>query len=696
VRYWRIFLAAFFMWFGAQAAHAADGQSAHISARLIAASQTVSQGGEVTIALDYTAAKGWHTYWVNPGDTGLAPTFRWSLPDGVTLGDIAWPTPEKLPAFGLMSYGYAGETLLSLPLRNAAKLAPGASLPIRAHVDFLVCADVCVPESVDVSLDLKVGAKGGTATASDDAAKIMAAQKALPKALAAPGRVAMSGDTVALGFTDNNDPHFADPRGAWFFPLQPNVISAPADQTPDVGGEGFALRVKAAGASLPSGPLSGVLKFADGDAYLVNLEPGPLLPGMHGLGAPAAVQKASASGLMLAMLAAFAGGLILNLMPCVFPVLSMKLLGLARAHHDTRLARAEALYYGVGVVLSFVLLAGVLEAARALGASLGWGFQLQSPYVVAGLAVVMLLVALNMSGLFEVGASLQGLGAGHLDQNRPRLSAFLTGVLAVVVAAPCTAPFMATAIGVALAQGGLAAFLIFVSLGLGFALPFVALTFVIAYAPGVAKALPKPGKWMDRLKQGLSVLMYAAALWLVWVFAQQVAFGGLVLLGVALVLVAIGVLRLPLPSWVKPVVLVAGAFLCLFAASLPRADKPQAAPSGLAAHRDFSLDTLAQLRSGGRPVLVDLTAAWCVTCKVNERLVLTTPKFEAALKATNTAYLVGDWTNQDAEITRYLSLYGRSGVPLYVYYGAHNAAPQILPQILRTDDVVRVMEAGAK
>jgi thiol:disulfide interchange protein DsbD len=417
---------------------------------------------------------------------------------------------------------------------------------------------------------------------------------------------------------------------------------------------------------------------------------------MHGLGAPVVAQKSSLTGILLAMLAAFAGGLILNLMPCVFPVLSMKLLSLARAHHDTRLARSEALIYGAGAVLSFVALAAILEVVRALGGSLGWGFQLQSPYVVAILAVVMLLVALNMSGLFEIGSSLQGLGGGLYAQNRPRLSAFLTGVLAVVVAAPCTAPFMATAIGVALAQGGLAAFAIFVSLGVGFALPFVALTFLIAYAPGVANALPKPGKWMDRLKQGLSLLMYAAALWLVWVFAQQVEAGGLILLALGLILVVAALVRIPWPAWVRPVVLAAGLLLSLFAASLPRTDKIGSMPSGLLPHRDFHVETLAQLRSEGKPVLVDLTAAWCVTCKVNERLVLSTPAFAQTLKETGTVYMVGDWTNQDAEISHYLSLYGRSGVPLYVYYGTHNAAPVILPQILRTKDVIRVLENGAK
>lgn len=673
-------------------AHADDGKSAHITARLISTSPTVPQDGQITIALDYTAAKGWHTYWVNPGDTGLAPTFHWNLPDGVTVGDVAWPAPEKLPAFGLMSYGYAGETVLSLPLHNASGLKPGDVLPIKAHVDFLVCADVCVPESLDVALDLKVG----PLASGTDAGRIAAAQKALPQPAPA-GRVSLNGDTVELGFTNAKDSHFTDPRGAWFFPAQPNLIAAAADQTADVGGDGFTLRVKAAGASLPDGPLSGVLTFTDGKAYAVTLERGAPLPGMSGLGAPTANAPASVSGVLLAMLAAFVGGLILNLMPCVFPVLSMKLLSLARAHHDVKLARSEALLYGVGAVLSFVALATILEAVRALGGSLGWGFQLQSPYVVAVLAVVMLLVALNMSGLFEIGASLQGVGAGHLDQSRPRLSAFLTGVLAVVVAAPCTAPFMATAIGIALAQGGVTAFAIFVSLGLGFAVPFVALTYLIAYAPGVAKALPKPGPWMDRLKQGLSLLMYAAALWLVWVFAQQVGTVGLILLIAALALVVLAVLRVPLPAWIKPVVLVAGVGLSVLAAAMPRAAVTPSTPSAQSATaRPFNVDTLAQLRTEGKPVLVDLTAAWCVSCKVNERLVLSTKRFQTALKDTGTVYMVGDWTNQDAEISRYLSLYGRSGVPLYVYYGAHNAAPKILPQILNTDDVIKVLKDGAK
>ena len=668
-------------------AHAAEGQSAHIKARLIADSATVAPGGWIRVGLAYDAAKGWHTYWINPGDTGLAPKFTWNLPDGVTAGDVQWPTPTLLPAFGLMSYGYDGPTTLLIPLTNASHLGAGDTLPIKAHVDFLVCADVCIPESLDVSLNLKVGAS----SPGPDAGAMARAIAALPQAKGPAGTVDLNKGMVDLGF-----PTALEGRGAYFFPAQSDLVSAPAPQALDLGGQGFALRVKSAGDALPEGPLSGVLKLADGTAYEVALTRAPLSPTVHGLGAaPQSKPTTSFGGVVLAMLFAFVGGLILNLMPCVFPVLSMKLLSLSRAGHDKGLAQAEALVYGAGAIVSFVALAMMLQVAHSLGASLGWGFQLQSPFVTALLALVMLLVALNMSGFFEIGASLQSAAGVSFDAKRPLVGAFLTGVLAVVVAAPCTAPFMATAIGVALAQGGVTSFAIFVALGLGFALPFVALTFLITLVPGVARALPKPGKWMDVLKHALSVLMYLAAAWLIWVFAQQVQMTGLLILVVALAAVTAGVLKLPLPRFAKVCLLVAGVTLCVFAAMQPRASKMHSLPSGLGPHQDFSVATLATLRSQNTPVLVDMTAAWCVTCKVNERLVMATAPFQKAMKETGTVYMVGDWTNQDAEISHYLTLYGRSGVPLYVYYGRNNAEPKVLPQILNTDAVVKVLRAGA-
>ena len=685
--FYRFLLSVLVLAFAAAApVHAAEGQSAHITAKLIAESATVAPNGQVLLGLDYVTTKGWHTYWINPGDTGLAPKITWNLPDGVTAGDIQWPTPTQLPAFGLMSYGYDGPTTLLIPLRNASKLTAGDTLPIKAHVDYLVCADVCIPESLDVSLNLKVGppSRGPGAAAIDKA------KSALPQVDPLKGTIDIHNNTVEFGF-----PGSFDARGAYFFPAQSDVVSATAPQTVDMGGKGFALRTQGAGAALPEGPLSGVLKLANGKAYNVDLARAPLSPDVHGLGGPGE-EKANTSigGVLIAMAFAFIGGLILNLMPCVFPVLSMKLLSLSRAGHDHRLAQTEALVYGAGAIVSFVALALMLQVAHSLGASLGWGFQLQSPFVTALLALVMLLVALNMSGFFEIGASLQSAAGVAFDAKRPLIAAFLTGVLAVVVAAPCTAPFMATAIGVALAQGGVTSFAIFVALGLGFALPFVALTFLITMVPGVAKALPKPGKWMDMLKYALSLLMYAAAAWLVWVFAQQVQMSGLIILLVALAVVTAGVLKLPLPKFAKAFLLVGGLVLCIFAAMQPHASKTTSVASDLPPHSEFHVAALADLRGQNTPVLVDLTAAWCVTCKVNERLVMATPAFRKALKDTGTVYMVGDWTNQDSEISHYLTLYGRSGVPLYVYYGRNNAEPKVLPQILNKDAVVKLLESG--
>ena len=673
-------------------AWAQTGRSAHIEARLIAQSMTVPKGGDALLVLDYAATPGWHTYWTNPGDAGLAAAFRWNLPDGMTVSDTRWPTPKILPTLGLTSYGYDSRALVVITVHDNGSFAPGDALPVKAHIDFLVCKDVCIPEGLDVGLVMKAGpAEPGPDTRTVDMA-LAALPAALPQI---QPTIDVRHGEVELGFPSASaGDRLARPQGAYFFPEQADVFAPGDPQTLDLGADGFTLRVKAGDDGLPDGLLTGVLSLGDGRAYHVALRRAGLAPDVHGLGAAVARADTSPAGILVAMGLAFLGGLILNLMPCVFPVLSMKLLSLSRAGHDGKAARRESLIYGGGAVASFVALAALLGLAHLLGASLGWGFQLQSPVITAGLALVMLVVALNMSGFFEVGASLQGVGADVFDQRRPGVSAFMTGVLAVVVAAPCTAPFMATAIGVALAQGGLAAFAIFVALGLGFALPFVALTFLITAVPGVARRLPRPGPWMDRLRQGLSLLMYLAALWLVWVFAQQVVVAGLALLVLALGVVATALILARRPAFFRPALLALGVTLCLGAAFMPRAGKMQSMPSGLLPHRDFSTATLAALREQGKPVLVDLTAAWCVTCKVNEKLVLTQPAFARALSDTGTVYMVGDWTNQDADISHYLGLYGRSGVPLYVYYGPHDAAPVILPQILNTNDVIRLLRGA--
>jgi thiol:disulfide interchange protein len=355
----------------------------------------------------------------------------------------------------------------------------------------------------------------------------------------------------------------------------------------------------------------------------------------------------------------------------------MKLLALAKAGHNAKAGRRESLFYGLGVLITFLGLGLILGL---LGSSLGWGFQLQSPWVTASLALLMLGVGLNMSGLFHLGSGLQRLGSGALSRH-PDLSALMTGILAVIVAAPCTAPFMATAIGVALAQGGLISLGVFLALGLGFAIPVIALTFAISYSPKLANALPKPGKWMDRLRQILAVPMYGAALWMAWVFSQQVNQTGLLALIMAMVILG---LALWWPFKALPKLARMGAFGLVIALSvLATIQKPEIDSKEVKTdYETFSTDRIAQLQSENKPVLVNLTAAWCVTCKVNEGLVFNTKAFKSALSETNTVYMVGDWTNQDADITQYLSQKGRSGVPLYVYYGSKGSEPVVLEQMI--------------
>lgn len=683
----RIFLAVIlaFLLSGSGMAVAQPVKTAHLSTELIAET-TVTPGGQVWVAIRHTPLKGWHTYWQNPGDTGLPPTVAWTLPAGVTAAPLRFPTPEVQPYMGLTNFGYGGETALLTEITNRSVLKDGV-LPIRAKVDFLVCAEVCVPESVSLSLDLKVTPKP---EALNDFSK---ARAALPRPLKVDGAYSLKAETLTIGLISPADTgaatDFAHPGGAYLFPLTGGQIDASAPQKIELGPQGFTLSLRTKKSI--DGPFSGVIRFASGRAYQVTVAPGTPPTVARGLGAPP--QARPAIGLMsvvAAMGLAFAGGLILNLMPCVFPVLSMKLLALARAGHDGAAGRRESLFYGAGVLITFGALGGLLSL---LGSALGWGFQLQSAWVTAGLTLLLLAVALNMSGLFEVGSGLQSLAGGRLSGGNADLTALLTGVLAVVVAAPCTAPFMATAIGVALAQGGLVSFVIFLALGLGFALPVVGLTFLITYVPAVAQRLPRPGPWMDRLRHLLALPMYAAALWMAWVFAQQVSGLGLFALILALGLLTAGlwwrrVKYLSLPGFLRPVFI----GLALVLAASAALQKPETPVRVSVDHEAFSSARIAELRAEGRPVLVNLTAAWCVTCKVNERLVFETRAFRDALKDTGTAYLVGDWTNQDPAISQYLSQNGRSGVPLYVYYGKDNADPVVLGQLLSTKDVVKVLK----
>jgi len=688
-------------------ASAAPVNSGHVTVELVADTQSVAPGGTLHIALRQQIAPGWHTYWRNPGDSGEATTIAWALPPGWHAGDIVWAAPKKLPIGPLMDYGYEGAVLLPTAVTAPANATPGASVLIRARADYLVCKDICVPEGADLTLLLPVST--GLPAADPAWGKPIAdALAAAPKsggltAALTPGaslKLSITGAAVKGG-------QFPD---AYFYPYDSTVIDHAQPQTIDRGPDGLTLTL-APGSAFKTGKapasVAGLLAFG-GRTVEVNAAVGPPLAGANGLGAPVKALSPSGqiSAVLLALVSAFIGGLILNLMPCVFPILSMKVVALARHAHGASLA-AQGLAFMGGVVATFLLLAGALIAARAAGQAVGWGFQLQSPAVVAALALIMLLAALNLSGVFEIGERLQSIAgeAGGADKGDLAGSA-LTGALAVAVAAPCTAPFMAGAIGFALTQGPVVALAIFLALGLGLAAPFTALSF----APGLLRLLPRPGAWMATLKSVLAFPMYGAAAWLVWVFSQQSGTLGLAALLAAAVLAGFAgwlygeaqrARMVGGTAWVRlgiagvAILLAAGLVATARPAPALAAGGGQIETGGIPAQA-FSPDKLAALHAAGKPVFVNLTAAWCVTCQVNERVALTNSAVANAFAKDGVTYLVGDWTNRDATIAQTLAEHGRAGVPLYLMYGAGGGEPQVLPQILTPGIVLDAEKKAAK
>jgi thiol:disulfide interchange protein DsbD len=689
--------------------------SGHIESELVAQESGIAPGGTIYVALRQKIQKDWHTYWRNPGDAGEPTKIAWTLPAGWAAGDMVWPTPIKARLGPLLDYAYEGEVLIPVPISAPASAQVGTTVSLTAKVSYLVCEQVCVPEDAELSLLLPVvaGSAGADPKWGGKIAEVLA--KA-PKPAGLKAVFKLDGQALKLAVT-GGPLKGADMADAYFFPYSAKVIEHAADQAIERGPEGLTLTLKpgydfVGGGTAPT-ELQGVLALADGSAWEVTATPGEPPAAAAGLGAPPAKSQASTGGapggLVGALALAFLGGLILNLMPCVFPVLSMKAASLAgHAHHESK-ARVQGLAFLVGVLATFLALAGLLLAVRAGGAAVGWGFQLQSPLVIATLALLMLLVALNMSGVFEIGTSIQGVGAGASSRDGA-LGAFFTGALAVVVAAPCTAPFMAGALGYALTQPAVVALSVFAALGLGFAAPFVA----VAFIPAVLRRLPRPGAWMETLKKGLAFPMYGAALWLTWVFAQQ---AGPIALGQVLgagVLAAFGAWIYGLAQGRRAagrafLVSMVVSLLCLIAAlalaiSAALAAKPPAsiataaAPSsgpGLVAEA-WSPERVAALRAEGRPVLVDFTAAWCVTCQVNEKVALSGGKVSEAFKAQNAVFLKADWTNRDPVIAKALAEFGRVGVPLYVVYPKDGGEPVILPQLLTEGMVIEAIEqAGA-
>jgi thiol:disulfide interchange protein len=679
----------------------------HLEAELVARDQSIAPGATTYVALRQKIDKGWHTYWRNSGDSGEATRIEWTLPEGWTAGEIVWPAPHRQPTGPLMNYGYQGEVLLPVPITAPASARSGDTVTLKAAASFLVCEEICVPEDAVLTLSLPV--RDGLAEQNPVWGPAIA--KTLAAAPAPAGFTALfqktPGGALALAITGESlkGADFAD---AYFFPFDSTAIDHAKPQAIERGPEGLTLTITPGYAfQQPEPPktLAGVLTIA-GRSYEISATEGPPPAGASGLGPPPARASGGAGaslGLPLAAAFAFLGGLILNLMPCVFPILAMKAASLAGHAHERRAAQGQGIAFLVGVLATFLVLAGALIAVRAGGAAVGWGFQLQSPPVVAGLSLLMLAVALNLSGVFEVGASLQGVGSG-LASKGGMAGAFFTGALAVIVAAPCTAPFMAPALGWALTQSAPAAIAVFLALGLGFAAPFA----LIAFIPGLLSRLPKPGPWMDAFKKLLAFPMYAAAAWLVWVLTLQSGETALARIFAAAVVLAfalwlLGAAQRRQAAGGRPLVL-AGLGAALVVVAALAAVWPNygegtavAASEGGGGKADvpyeaYSPEKLAAARAAGKPVFVNFTAAWCVTCQVNERVALTSQAVADAFKQTGAVYLKADWTRKDAEIEAELAKHGRAGVPLYLVYGASGGDGVILPQILTEGLVVRALK----
>ena len=701
------------------AAHALSGPTVatdNVKARLVGETGAIGPGQTIWVALELDIRDGWHTYWRNPGDSGQATTLSWTLPAGVTAGGIVWETPHRFEIAPLVNYGYAKHVMHLVPITAPRDLKAGPPLTLAAKAGYLVCADVCIPEDATVQLQLPTTTTAGV---PDPAAAALfgAARRELPVAAPAATTAAVKDGQLVITLGGEWGDTLSQIKSLSFFPYDEGVIEYAAPQIMTRSKDSVALAVKLGYQPPTSRVVGGVLVATEQsgtDTVSVPMEiaanfQGPLAAAPAtaaasavATGAPAAATTAESLSLPSVLLLAIAGGLILNLMPCVFPVLSIKAIGLVeQSKKDPAAVRAKGLMFAAGVIASMLVLAAALLALRAGGEQIGWGFQLQSPLFVTLMVYLLLAVGLNLSGVFEVGGGLAGVGdeLTHGDSYR---ASFFTGVLTTLVATPCTAPFMAAAVGWALTQPAVVALAIFAALGLGLSLPYLLLSF----APWTRRALPKPGAWMDTLKQVFAFPMYGSAAWLLWVLAQQTSPLGL---GAALG----GAILVALAAWAyqksklssaggRITALVTAIAAVMLAVFLPvrysvvaaAAQPGFATPGGVARTADdwipYDAAKLAELTGSGKPLLVNFTASWCLTCLVNERNAFADAAVQAVFRDKGVTLMKGDWTNRDPQITRALAAFGRAGVPLYLAYNSLNGAapPVVLPQLL-TAGVVR-------
>jgi thiol:disulfide interchange protein DsbD len=699
-----------------------------VRAELLAyAPDGVGPGKTVWLGLQLAHQPQWHTYWKNAGDSGLPTTLQWTLPAGLTAGDIAWPLPHKIPIGNLANYGYEGTVLLPVPLKLGADFKPPAlasELEVRLQASWLVCRRECIPE--EGSFALKLPLRGSTAL---HAAAFQAALAAVPRPLPGPAGGALPApgarvDGQSLILTVANLPEALRGQTLELFIETPEIIETAATPTQNWQGAIWTARMPLSAQRSSSPDRLPWLLVATQDGQRLGYQLSTPVAGPWPVATPNAAAAAAASAslspaltaalqanaarvvadpqtslsLWAALAGALLGGLLLNLMPCVFPVLALKVVGFAGPAQDRRGHRVSGLAYSAGVLLSFVALGALMLVLRSAGEQLGWGFQLQSPAVVAALALLFTLLGLNLAGLFEFGQFLPSR-ISTLQVRHPAVNAALSGVLAVAVASPCTAPFMGASLGLALGLPAWQALAVFAAMGLGMALPFLA----ASLSPALARALPRPGPWMATLRQALAFPMLATVVWLLWVLGQQSGIDGAaallaLLLGVGLVLWS---LSRPTPSrrWFASIsiaLLLAMAWVLgpFVTKPLPAAEALGAAASPAGAWQAWSPQVAEQALAAGKPVFVDFTAAWCITCQYNKQTTLADAALLSDFQARQVTLLRADWTRRDPAITAALTALGRSGVPVYALY-APGRAPVLLSELPSVAEVQSALQGLA-
>jgi thiol:disulfide interchange protein/DsbC/DsbD-like thiol-disulfide interchange protein len=680
-----------------------------VSVELVAAQQSIQPGQPFIVALKIDHDEHWHTYWINPG-TGLPTTLKWKLPEGFTAGPILWPTPHlvKDTRGQVTGHGYEGTTFLFVEITPPANLPTGAPVTLRAKADWLMCSTVCVPGAAD--LELTLGVEAGQPAPNMSIARLFNnARSSLPAPLAGwTASASRAGDTIVVrlvptagGGPRPEDLHLFDNAGLVDYAAPQQIkeendaivltLAAAKDGDPEAKRLGGVIAAKKGwGGTFPShGATFDVELASSSQPSALGSQPAPGSSGSQ----PSTLnsQPAAKAGLAGTLFLALIGGLILNLMPCVFPVLGIKVLGFVnQSRNDRGKIVAHGLTFTFGVLLSFWSLAGLLLALRAGGNQLGWGFQLQSPAFVFGMAVFLLIFALNLSGLFEVGLSATAVG-GKLQMQQGYAGSFFTGILATLVATPCSAPFLAPALGAALALPAAESILVFTAIAVGLSLPYL----LLSIFPQAVRLLPRPGAWMETFKQIMAFPLYATVGWLLWVLAGQTKDNDN-----ALLLIVLGFVTVAMATWVygrfhKPASRLVAAALLVGGIWLGWPRAAEAAPTtanGYAVKWEtWSPAAVQAAQAAGRTIYVDFTARWCATCQTNKATVFTSGDVLAELGKRNVLLLKADWTSRDEAITAELAKWNRSAVPFNLIYSPGRAEPLVLPELLTPGIVIEAL-----